>query len=183
MIHKYRLGRLFDFVHIVRIKSLFFITTLINMSTSNWQTWFRNGKEHLSQAKKALSSGLDGIAYEKAVIAGECTLKSVLVKNGKFARRDWTHDQEQILTKIKNENLLSSSILAQIEDIITDQDGVDGLSWVDLDYGGSHQDCPHIAQTRYPTDNYTSYDMLSAGNAQEKIQLAEKLILILDGNF
>ena len=153
------------------------------MSTSDWKTWFRNAKEHLAIAKKAQALGLDEVAYEKAVIAGECALKSVLIKHGQFSRDDWTHDQETILNKIKGLGLISPTILSQIEDIITDRDGVDGLYWVNLNVGVIHQDCPHIAQIRYPTDNYTSYDMLKSGNAKEKIFLAENLIRILEGNF
>ena len=66
-----------------------------NMSTSNWETWFTNAREHLEMAESALNAGLDELAYEKAVYSGECALKSVLVKHDVFTRLDWTHDQRE----------------------------------------------------------------------------------------
>lgn len=153
------------------------------MSTSDWQTWFQNAKEHLAMARRALNSGLDEIAYEKAIYSGECALKAVLVKNGLFTLADWTHNQEIILIKITRQGLLNRTVLDQVEDLITDRDGIDGLSWVNLSVDISHQDCPDVAQTRYPTDQHTSYDMLRSGNAEEKILLAENLIRILECNF
>jgi len=153
------------------------------MSNSDWETWWRNAKEHLAIAKKALNSHMPEMAYERAVYSGECALKSVLVKNGLFTASDRIHNQEIILRKIAINMLFNKTILTQLREIITDIDGIYGLSRVDLSVGMSHQDCVHIAQTRYPTDEYTSYDMLKSGNAKEKIHLAEKLLQILDGNF
>ena len=153
------------------------------MSNSDWHTWFKNAKEHLAIAKVAMNAGMDEIAYERAIYSGECALKAVLVKDGSFTRDDWTHNQEDILATIKSRGLLNPTILSQVEDLITDRDGTDGLSWVNLSFGGSHQDCPHVQQTRYPTDDHTSYEMLRAGNAKEKILLADRLIKILECNF
>lgn len=153
------------------------------MSNSDWQAWYRNAEEHLTFAKRSLNSGMPEVAYERAIYSGECALKSVLVKNGLFTADDYTHNQEIILRKIARNNLLNESILSKLRGIITDIDGIYGLSRVDLSVGMSHQDCIHVAQTRYPTDDYTSYDMLKSGNAEEKIILAEKLLEILDGNF
>jgi len=86
------------------------------------------------------------------------------------------------LNKIREHGLLEESILEELENIVSDRDGVEGLSWVDLSVGTSHMDCAHIAQTRYPTDDYTSYDMLHSGDAELKIILAEKLIQIIKDN-
>jgi len=44
----------------------------------------------------------------------------------------------------------------------------------------THMDCPHIQRTRYPIEDYTSYDMLTSGNAALKIELAIKLIRMLE---
>ncbi len=153
------------------------------MSNSDWRTWFKNAKEHLAIAKSAMNAGMEEVAYEKAIYSGECALKSVLVKNGSFTRGDWTHNQEDILATIKSRGLLNPTTLSQVEDLITDKDGTDGLSWVNLSLGMSHQDCPHVQQTRYPTDDHTSYEMLRTGNAKEKILLADRLIKILEFNF
>ena len=159
-----------------------------NMSTSTWETWFRTAKEHLDIAERAFNSGLDEVAYEKAVYSGECALKAVLVKNGVFTRDDWTHDHRKIFDKIKELGLLSPQVLAQVEDIVTDRDGVEGLGWVDLgDKNPSedipHIDCAHIERTRYPEEEYSSYDMLRLGDAELKIKLAKKLIEVLENNF
>lgn len=149
------------------------------MSTSDWTTWFRNAEDHLTMAKRAMEAELDEIAYEKAVYAGECALKAVLIKEGKFSRDDWTHDQKKICQKIRELAILSDETQQKINDIVEGTTEMDGISHVDLTVESSHQDCPHIAQTRYPTDNYTSYDMLKSGNAEEKIHLAQEMIKIL----
>jgi len=161
---------------------------VMNMSTSSWETWFRTAKEHLDIAERAFISCLNEVAYEKAIYSGECALKAVLVKNGVFTKEYWTHDHGKILDKIKELGLLSPQVLAQVEDIVTDRDGVVGLGWVDL--GGKnpsedipHMDCAHIERARYPEKEYSSYDMLKLGDAELKIKLAKKLIKALENNF
>ncbi len=62
--------------------------------------------------------------------------------------------------------MLNSSVLAQVEDIVTDRDGVEGLTWIDLEQDTTHMDCPHIQRTRYPFEKYSSYDMLKSGDAR-----------------
>jgi hypothetical protein len=154
------------------------------MSNSPWNKWWDTAKEHLEKAITLYSIGEEEVAFEKAVYTGECALKAVLVKHGLFTSADYTHDQTRLLNKIQVNSLLSSSLFNQVKDIITESDGVDGLTRVSLQQGGSHMDCTaDIPYVRYPYDDNTAYDMLKSGNALEKIQLAEKLINLLDGNF
>jgi len=119
------------------------------MSSSGWDTWLRSAEEHLDYAERLLADGYDELAYEKAVYCGECALKAVLVKDGLFSRRDWTHDQRDTLEKIRDNSLLDSALVDELDDLVSNRDGVEGLTWVDLDHGGSHMDCAHIAATRY----------------------------------
>ena len=146
------------------------------MSSSSWDTWLKSAEEHLDYAERLLSDGYDKLAYEKAVYSGECALKAVLVKNGKFSRKDWTHDQRSTVKKIRDNSLLDSSLIDELDDLVSNLDGVEGLTWVDLDYGGSHMDCAHIASTRYPVDSYTPYEMLSSGDAKLKVDLARNVL-------
>ena len=81
------------------------------MSSSSWDTWLKSAEEHLSYAEQLLADGYDELAYEKAVYSGECALKAVLVKNGKFTKKDWTHDQRNTIKKIRDSLLLDSSLI------------------------------------------------------------------------
>ena len=104
---------------------LFYCSYLfLSMSSSSWDTWLRSAEEHLGYAERLLRDGYDELAYEKAVYSGECALKAVLVKNGKFSRKDWTHDQRSTVKKIRDNSLLDSSLIDELDDLVSNRDGV-----------------------------------------------------------
>ena len=146
------------------------------MSSSDCPTWLRSAEGHLEYAERLLADGYNELAYEKAVYCGECALKALLIKNGLFSRRDWTHDQRNTLQKIRDNSLLDISLINELDDLISNRDGVEGLTWVDLDHGGSHMDCVHIAATRYPVNTHTPYEMLGSGDAGLKVKLAREVL-------
>ena len=132
---------------------------------------------NLDTAKKALQSGIDNVAFHRALWCGENVLKAVLVKAGKFDpthrgdkhHHGWTHFQ-----KIKRLGILPNSLLPTVESTVYD------LFTVDISSGIRHANsaAPNrsiIGDLRYLDES----KFVSKSDAVNEVTLAEKLVTML----
>ena len=149
---------------------------------SSEETWFETAEDHLRAAKDNFRLRNYAIAYSEAIYCGETALKAILVKCGIFdPKEDRIHDQVKLLNRIKRNNCLPSNLVNPIENIIHDVGSRRGLPYVDVSHGLDHINCTaHAPYLRYPGGGSTPYEMVSLSDAQEKIDLAEKLLKLLD---
>jgi len=139
--------------------------------------WFETSKEHLHRAKNNFESGDYFSAHYWAAFCGETALKAVLVKCG-IDRVNYTHDQFELLDKIRSKNCLPPEVFSQVAHLIKDLGHVDLTS--PSEDNVSYTDTYTPSVTRYPRGEFTPSEMVSKEEASEKIQLAEQLVRILE---
>ncbi|MHA1386649.1 MAG: hypothetical protein ACTSR3_23085 [Candidatus Helarchaeota archaeon] len=98
---------------------------------------------HLSAAKIALETeGLKHKAFEEAWYCGECSFKAVLDKAGKYIdapirrRGDKHHEWHRHYRKIKDEDLLPTSLTSLVLDSLTED-----LYAIDVSSDDEHVNC------------------------------------------
>jgi len=154
--------------------------------TKSWESWLRQARRFVKSAELELSNGFHEIAYYLALHAGELALKTVLVKCGVFdEKEDKTHDMLKLLSKIENFNCLPSNVLIELSPIV-ESGAKRGLSHVDVATAeGLTIDCEAAmtSQIRYPIGDEAPYQYIDPSETQNKIELANSLITLLEKHF
>lgn len=157
---------------------------------TNWQGWLKQARRFVEMARLCLGSLYQEGAYYLSLHAGELALKSILIHCGIFEKGDETHDMLGLLRKIENNNCLDSNILFDIKNIVeSPRTPSNGISHVDIAHQSSAS--PHInvridceaamtSRIRYPQNNVPPYEYIEYTEAEKKVNLADKLISILE---
>lgn len=138
---------------------------------------------NLTTGKKALESGLPGVAFVRALWTCENALKAVLVKSKKFIKKrppegDLHHDCWKLFLKIQEKGILPHGIRDEVHDTIYD------LLWVNIKNktGNTHMNTAPpqtgklIGDIRYlDLDEY-----IIQPYAAEKIAKASRIVELLE---
>lgn len=148
-----------------------------------WRVWLNQARRFAEAAKYILDQSYYEIAYYLALHAGELALKSMLKKCGVFKKEDETHDMLKLLYKIERYNCLPPNILNELKRIVEGEVEGTGLSHVDVGpiEGRKIIDCEAgmTSQIRYPVGGKAPYEFITQVQAEEKVNLATRLICVI----
>jgi len=157
---------------------------------TDWQGWLKQARRFVEMAKLCLINHYQEGAFYLSLHAGELALKSILIHCGIFEESDETHNMLKLLRKIENNNCLDLKILFDIKNIVKSPvTPSKGISHVDIAYQPPAS--PHISvridceaamtsEIRYPQNNIPPYEYIEYTEAEEKANLADKMISLLE---
>jgi len=171
-----------------------------------FEAWLSQASRNLEFAKKILDDYQEH-AYYNAMISGELALKSLLVWGDAFdEKKHCIHNMKKLIDGIEDMNKLPMEVLDKIRLIVLpkaypsdnslslkesdDQEDQPSnyLSYQDISYADSpapngnvniHCESEQIPRMRYPSGSVPPSKYINKSDAQEKIILAEKLLIIV----
>ena len=125
---------------------------------------------------------MDADAFDRSFGCCENVLKAVLVKAKKFDLRSRVGDKHhhcwKLFQKIKGLNIVDNNKIPKIEQTL------ENLLTINISSGSEHVNASHTSRSRVPDLRYIDLtQFVSLNDAQEKVDLADRLVRLLTGYF
>ncbi|MDI6820029.1 MAG: HEPN domain-containing protein [Candidatus Hodarchaeaceae archaeon] len=141
-----------------------------------YKAWVEDARDKLEEAKKDLDD-FPFSAFQRAHESAEFLLKAVLVRAGKFGRKNRIHQLPPLLDKIDREKCLPPGAITKAREIVPELEIIN--------VGGPRPAPTHVdsitytAEVEYPKAGMSSTDRISKEMAEEKICLSQQLLELL----